>query len=208
MSRAVELESLDGVVLRGELRPGGPYWALLVHDRGCDLDSLSPLADALEREQFSVLSVDLRGHGLSEGSWAPEGGARDVAAALAWMRAEGAAQIFAVAAGEAARPLLASAGPGGPAAAVLLGPRLDPDGELELVRRFTGPRLFLTGFGDPEEEARTRKLFDACIGPRLLVQLPTSERGHGLLHGPCAAQALSHSVGYLAQNRIDIEHAA
>jgi pimeloyl-ACP methyl ester carboxylesterase len=206
MNEPVEITAADGVTLRGEVHRGSPYWAILVHDHGADLESLGPLASALAREEFSVLGIDLRGHGLSDGVWDEEGSVLDLAAAIAWARQEGAGQVFAVAAGESATALFEAAGPGLVAAAVLLGPRASPGCTTERIRRWSGPRLFVVGSNDVEGESSARGIFDVCIGPRLFVQLPTDARVHDLLIGEHASQALSHAVGYLAQNRSDIQN--
>src|SRR5579871_4101559 len=78
MIEVVEFTAADGVALRGELHPGDQHWAILVHDRDADLDSLAPLAAELAQNGFTVLAFDQRGHGLSDGTWTHEGATLDV----------------------------------------------------------------------------------------------------------------------------------
>lgn len=208
MPEPVELRTDDGVILRGELRRNGPYWAVLVHDYDSDLESLAPLAEALAREEFTVLSVDLRGHGLSDGDPDEEASVVDVAAAVDWCRGEGAGQVFVAAAGRGAAGVLGAPVDSPIAAAVLLGPNVPPGWSGDRIRDWTGPKLFVVGTEDVEAERAARSAFDVCIGPRIFIQLPTSRRGHHLLSGECAVQALSKSVGYLTQHRSDLGRAA
>ena len=66
----VQLKSEDGVALvatyfapKEDHAPG----ALLVHDAGADRAQMADIAQALNKQGFGVLSLDLRGHGESKG---------------------------------------------------------------------------------------------------------------------------------------------
>ena len=208
MNEPVEITAADGVTLRGEVHRGSPYWAILVHDRGADLESLRPLASRARAR--GVLGARDRppgprplGRGLGRRGLGARRGGRDLVGAPRRCRTG----LCRSRRRKRLCPLRA-AGPGLVAAAVLLGPRPTPGCTTELIRRWCGPRLFVVGSNDVEGEAGARRIFDACVGPRLFVQLPTDARVHDLLIGEHASQALSHAVGYLAQNRSDIEHAA
>ena len=62
---AIALES--GTVLRGhEFSVDGPT-VVFVHDIGADLDAWVPLTSRTAKEGFRVVSIELRGHGLSDG---------------------------------------------------------------------------------------------------------------------------------------------
>jgi pimeloyl-ACP methyl ester carboxylesterase len=208
MAEPIELLAEDGVRIAAEVERAGRYYVVLVHDLGADLDSLAPLASGLSRDSFSVVGFDFRGHGLSDGSWDAAKARLDVRAAAAWARSDGAGQVFAVGAGTGACALLDAASAGLIDAAVLLGPAAGPGCEAGRARRWVGPKLFIAGSADPEGLAAARRVFDSCIGPRLFVQLPTPARAHALLTSACAAQALSHAVGYLAQNRVQLDPVA
>ncbi|MYD03389.1 MAG: alpha/beta fold hydrolase [Acidimicrobiia bacterium] len=57
----------DGLVLRGhEWSRDGPA-VLFLHDLGDDLDVWGSVTDGLAQQGFRVISVELRGHGLSDG---------------------------------------------------------------------------------------------------------------------------------------------
>ncbi len=73
-AEAVQATTADGVTLRGELVRGGDVWICLVHDVGEDIDAWRPLRPGLARKGWSVLALDLRGHGGSDGEWTDESG--------------------------------------------------------------------------------------------------------------------------------------
>src|SRR4051812_23079670 len=97
---AVELESTDGVVLRGERWWGSNEWCVLMHDVGEDIDAWRPLQGYLAEQGRSAVAVDLRGHGGSDD--APEDIEADLDAAVRFARENGAAAVCVVAAGAAA----------------------------------------------------------------------------------------------------------
>jgi hypothetical protein len=63
------------------------------------------------------------------------------------------------------------------------------------------PKLVIVGSQDEAAFERSRELLALCIGPRLVVELPTAAQSHALLDGACATQALEHSLTYLAHHR-------
>jgi uncharacterized protein len=83
----------DGLSLRGWLAPGDPERPafVLVHGLGDSLESQAGTGEALHRRGHSVMLVDLRGHGASEGRYTTLGGREreDARAALAELRQRG-----------------------------------------------------------------------------------------------------------------------
>lgn len=71
-----------GLVLRGHEWPADGPAVVFVHDFGDDLDAWGPLTARLARLGFRVISLELRGHGLSGGEPAPAALRGDLAAAL------------------------------------------------------------------------------------------------------------------------------
>lgn len=88
--------AVDGLRLRYWLRRGGPdrAAALVVHGVGDTLESYVDRAEGLYRRGHTVLLLDLRGHGGSEGSHMTLGGLEreDVRAAMDRLRSEGLAR--------------------------------------------------------------------------------------------------------------------
>jgi pimeloyl-ACP methyl ester carboxylesterase len=174
----VELVTADGIVLRGLARGDEEAWVVLVHDEGGDLDSLAPLVAGFADAAFATLSLDLRGHGASDGEPDLRRARIDVEAALDHVRA---AEVFLVAAGAACEGALTAQREIG--ATVLLSPRVREDAP---VRERTEPKLLLAESGDPHVHELAARL----IGPRLVVELRESP-----------SQTISQTVGFVTQNR-------
>ncbi len=85
----VRFPSADGLTLAGWLVPGRPDGRAIVlcHDLGESKASVINLATPLHREGFTVLAIDFRGHGGSEGESSTLGAAekRDVIGALDYL---------------------------------------------------------------------------------------------------------------------------
>lgn len=92
----VRLRSADGLALRAALRPGDKARPAFViaHGLGDTLESFLDIGGAFATRGHSVLVVDLRGHGGSEGRHTTLGGLeqRDVTAGLEHLRAAGLAR--------------------------------------------------------------------------------------------------------------------
>ena len=65
----VRIEASDGVALAGYVLAGEPDrpWVVLCHDLGSNTGELMPLGLAVQEAGFSVLLIDLRAHGASDG---------------------------------------------------------------------------------------------------------------------------------------------
>jgi alpha-beta hydrolase superfamily lysophospholipase len=191
-----------GVELWGELL-ARPSTVLLVHDAGRDLDAWSPLPELLAERGFGSFAFDLRGCGLSDGRPGGRGFAADVVAAAGHARSAGAREVFAVGAGSGADAVLRAAPDAGLSAVVLISPSCAGPRALRraALRCATVPKLVIVGSQDEAAFERSRELLALCIGPRLVVELPTAAQSHALLDGACATQALEHSLTYLAHHR-------
>jgi pimeloyl-ACP methyl ester carboxylesterase len=94
----------DGLNLRGQLWPSGADWVVLLHDAGEeeDLDGWRPLVPYRLGADLSVLAVDLRGHGASDGEWTDAAAVADVASILRFARGHDAGCVVVVGAGASA----------------------------------------------------------------------------------------------------------
>lgn len=59
--------TVDGEDAYADLHEGGEQGAILIHGLASSRDALGPLPSRLAKEGFTVLNVDLRGHGQSQG---------------------------------------------------------------------------------------------------------------------------------------------
>jgi pimeloyl-ACP methyl ester carboxylesterase len=205
---AVEIVGGAGTILRGQLWAGTGTWVVLLHEPGDDrdLDHWLPLAPFLAAREWSVLAVDLRGHGVSDGDWDPGLASDDLAAVIDFARSAGATFVAVAGAGESAVTILQSAVVTRPDAMILLSPALEPEADLTGLRGAGEPKLFVAGGGDAGAWAVTQRLRKVAIGWGMLLSLPTTEQGTALLAGAAASQLREHIIGFLAEQRFLAGH--
>lgn len=209
---AVHATTADGITLRGELVRGGAVWLCLVHDVGEDIDAWRPLRPGLARRGWSVLGLDFRGHGGSDGEWDASWGELDVDLAVTLARRLGARHVCVVAAGYGCLAALRAVERALPEPSfelldslALLSPG-PLDGADPLGLRGQGlPKLFLHGAKDPLA-ADAEALRRASIGWTVGVTFATESRGTALaaewpihvvdkLHGFLKEQAVLPGMG-------------
>jgi pimeloyl-ACP methyl ester carboxylesterase len=183
----IQATGADGLTLRGEIVRGDERWVVLVHDAGEDIDAWRALRPSFAARGWTVLALDLRGHGGSEGEWNAGDATSDVDLAVRLARRLGARHVSVTAAGlgaivtlGAVRHALADPSRALPDSLVLLSPGpLDATDPMDL--RGDGlPKLVFFGAKDPlrgDAEALTR----ASIGWTVAVSIATEARGTGLL---------------------------
>lgn len=197
MIEPVEIRARDGVVLRGELRRAGADWAILVHDRGEDLDAWARLPAVLADDGLSVLAFDLRGHGGSEGEADGSREGDDLEDVVRFVRALGAERVFLGAAGASAGAALAV---GADTAAALFA--LAPAGLAEEVADAPSlPKLMIVPAGDPRQEEEASALQRRLCGWALVVRVPVSEPGLALLRSSWLTNVQDYIVRFLCEAR-------
>jgi pimeloyl-ACP methyl ester carboxylesterase len=209
---AIQATTADGVTLRGELVRGGDTWLCLTHDAGEDIDAWQPVRARLAKHGWTLLALDLRGHGGSDGEWPATRAELDVDLAVTLARRLGARHVCVVGAGaggvlalRAAERALGNESFDLLDSLVLLSPGPlhgeDPQG----LRGRSIPKLFVHGALDPlapDSEALRR----ASIGWTVGVTFATEARGTALasewpaqvvdkLHGFLKEQAALRGVG-------------
>jgi pimeloyl-ACP methyl ester carboxylesterase len=197
----VELPTPDGLVLRGECWRGGPDWLLLFHDAGRDLEAWRPLIGVAELRGWSVLALDLRGHGGSDDPWDADLCVSDIVLAVAEARHRGARALCVVGAGEGAIAALRAAGESQLDALVLLSPGPVPDEHASALRAPEVSELIVYGSHSEPDDASAKRIADLSIGPALRVGLPASAHGTDLLVGPLAQQAIEHVAAFWDEQR-------
>jgi pimeloyl-ACP methyl ester carboxylesterase len=193
MIEAVEVETSGGLVLRGELRRRGPDWVVLVHDAGADLDAWRPLAGPLAAEGMSVLALDLRGHGGSDGEPSASTVGDDTRTAIGCARASGAASVVVGAAGSSSAGALAAAEAGACLAFFALAPvGAVPDASL--------PRLAVVGSRDPEQEKLGSALVQGA-GWSVVVRVPLASAGCRILESSWSSNVRDYVLAFLRDQR-------
>jgi pimeloyl-ACP methyl ester carboxylesterase len=121
---------------------------LMLHEPGADLDNLRWLADRLVAAGVSVLSIDLPGHGLSDGDrFVPAHGQAAVRAALGDLVCREESAVAVLAQGQTAGLLLQTEVAVAPVAAVLLDPRPFGGDERMVASWHQVPKLALVPSG-------------------------------------------------------------
>jgi pimeloyl-ACP methyl ester carboxylesterase len=185
---AVELETRDGVVLRGEARIASGDWLVLVHAPGRDLDMWTRLVGELN-EGVSALAVDLRGCGGSDGEAAAEPRCEDVEAMLAFARSRGAELVVVVAAGESCPAALDAATRSTADGVMLLGPGRSP-GDPGITPRF------IVAADHDQQQVRTAEALGEAPGWSLVAKVPVAENGAELVDGSWGTNVRAYINGF------------
>jgi pimeloyl-ACP methyl ester carboxylesterase len=206
-ARATHATTADGVTLRGEVVPGDSTWLVLVHDVGEDIDVWHTLRAGLAPRGWTILALDLRGHGGSEGEWLPDRAELDVDLGIVLARRNGATHVAVVAAGRSAITALRAVERALPEPAfdlpdslVLLSPGPLDGADPRTLRGEGIAKLFVVGGRDEAADDVTR-LREASIGWTIGVTVGTAERGAALASGDTAAAVIDKIGGFLNEQR-------
>jgi pimeloyl-ACP methyl ester carboxylesterase len=193
--RAVSFTTEDGVTLGGHVFGSGQAGVILAHMYPADQTSWYPTAQRLAQAGYLVLTFDFRGYGESGGSKQIDLIDRDVTAAIAQIRKEGAAAV-----------VLAGASMGG-TASLIAGDRAQSLSSIRLagiatlsapvefqglsaaaaVPRIIVPLLFIAAEKDAGA-AGAQQLEQLSSGKGDLQIVPGSDHGTNLLSGVQAAK--------------------
>lgn len=203
---ALQATTADGVSLRGEIVPGDETWVVLVHDAGGDIDDWRPIRAGLARMGWTVLALDLRGHGGSDGEWSAERGHLDVDLGITLARRSDARHVSLVCAGLAGVLALRAVERAWdepsfelPDSLVLISPG-PLDGADPMTLRGRGlSRLFVVGAADPHADD-AEALQRASIGWNVTVSFPTAARGAALV-AERPVNVLDKVVAFLKEQR-------
>lgn len=198
--QAIELTTADGVSLRGQRWQGQGDWVILLHDNGLDLDCWLPLIPHLRRHNYTVLALDLPGHGASEGEWDERALQHDAEAAIHYAQANGADRLFAVAAGHSASALLLENCARHLKAMVLLSPAVCSDAPPDDLRGAGVPKLLVIGSKSAAEDS-VKSIRNRAIGWQMTVRFPTDQQGTALLAGAWSRHTQEHIIAFLAEQR-------
>jgi pimeloyl-ACP methyl ester carboxylesterase len=202
-ARPVELALQNGLVLRGQQWGDGPDWIILLHDIGedRDLDDWRPLLPVIMSGERTLLTLDLPGHGASDGVSDITVLCTIIDEILAFARSRNAAWIAVAGAGRTAAVALEAAGQTPIDALLLISPEIGP-GRAEELRGRGEPKLFAVGSRIESLNTAAREARNRSIGWAMLVSLPTEAQGTSLLGGPYSSQLTERIVAFLAEQRV------
>lgn len=100
--QALKATTADGITLRGEIVRGNTTFVVCIHDVGEDIDAWKLIRGELAKQGWTILALDLRGHGGSDGEWTGERGELDAGVAVTVARRLGAQHVAVVASGKGA----------------------------------------------------------------------------------------------------------
>jgi hypothetical protein len=197
----IELTASDGVLLRGQRWTGGDVWVILFHDVGRDLDCWQPIVLPLLEHGYSALTLDLRGHGASDGEWNIASVSDDLETALVYARDHGANKIAFIGAGESALPALLDACSSQMFAIVVLSP--GPLGSFtpDALRGGSVPKFFVVGSFANTAVNAVEQIHSRATGWLVVMRLPTAEQGNALLGAPWGLHVQEQVVAFLEEHR-------
>ncbi len=169
-----------GLVLRGhEWSRDGPA-VVFVHDLGDDLDAWGSLTGAVAAQGFRVISLELRGHGLSDGD--PEPGAlkEDMTAMLGEITSSF-GPVALVSYGSVTETLLFLDGGCGAPVQVMISPLPQASGEIDWRTTRPAMRLLLRGSLNREVNEQAGRIYPRMRGQKLDVTGASGESGPALL---------------------------
>jgi pimeloyl-ACP methyl ester carboxylesterase len=168
---------------------------VLVHDIGdeCDLDDWADVLEILNEYGYTVIAMDLPGHGLSDGVYLDQSGAEALDLAL-WYAKERTGHTAALVIAGRAIGLMRQlpAGPPDIRALVVLSP---PDGaSVEGVY----PKLVFVGATDEGARVAADRFLRESRGWTLVSSFGTSAQGHQLLKSPHGKTIIRQLLAFLA----------
>lgn len=198
-----ECQAVDGVTLRGLKWDGDSGWLLLVHDsdEDSDLDGWRPLVPGLMATDWSVLAIDLHGHGASDGNSDERSIAIDLDAWAAYVRVNGAEWIAVISTGRSATEVLEWASTTALGALVLLSPQGLDEKPGRNLRGAGEAKLFAVGSFDEVLGGQVSQARNRSIGWAMVVGVPTTRQGIALLTGELAPHVKERIVAFLREQR-------
>jgi pimeloyl-ACP methyl ester carboxylesterase len=194
--QTVVFNTEDGLRLVGTLYGAGrPTAVILSHMYPTDQTSWTPLAELLAEHGYTALAYDFRGYGVSGGDRRVAEIDRDLQAAVAFVRSQGATKIVLVGASMGGTATIKVAAKEQPAAIVVISTPDNFQGlsvSPEEVRAIAAPKLFIGSEGDGATKP-TLVMFEQATEPKEKQVYPGS--GHGTFifdteHGPDMTQRI------------------
>ncbi|HDH03623.1 MAG TPA: alpha/beta hydrolase [Actinobacteria bacterium] len=176
----VAIRLSNDVTLRGyEWSVDGPP-VVFVHDLGDDLDAWGPVTSKVAHSGFRVISLELRGHGLSDGEPDRTKVREDVRLMLDEI-VPSFGPVGLVSYGAASEVLLSLDGQDGAPVQVIISPQqLEPDG-IDWATSKQAMRVIVGGSLDEPTHEYLKAIYPKMLGEKLWVSVATAKHGPALL---------------------------
>ena len=177
----VAIRLSNDLTLRGhEWSIDGPP-VVFVHDLGDDLDTWGQVTSRVAHSGFRVISLELRGHGLSDGEPDPSTVLEDVRLLLDEI-VPSFGPVGLVSYGSASEALLSlDDGNGAPVQVIVSPQRLEPNG-IDWATSKRAMRLIVGGSLDEHAHEYLKAIYPKMLGEKLWVSVATTEHGPALLN--------------------------
>lgn len=184
----------DGLVLRGHEWPVDGPAVVFLHDHGDDLDAWGPITAGVASHGFRVISVELRGHGLSDGDADPGLLAQDLPALLRETAASF-GPVALVTYGRVTEAMLFVNEDQGAPVQVMISPLPEARREIDWRTTRSAMRLVIKGALNDEVERQVDFIYPRMRGPKLQVSGASDAAGPPLLEDQ--PQLFEHLVTFL-----------
>ena len=183
-----------GLVLRGHEWPVDGPAVVFLHDHGDDLDAWGPVTAGVASHGFRVISVELRGHGLSDGDADPGLVGQDLPALLGETAASF-GPVALVAYGRVTEAMLFVNADHGAPVQVMISPMPAAPREIDWRTTRSAMRLVIKGALNEEVERQVDFIYPRMMGPKLQVSGASDATGPRLLEDQ--PQLFEHLVTFL-----------
>lgn len=192
----------DPIVLDGRVFGDGPTGVILAHMRPANQTSWFPFATRLaETGDYTVLTFDFRGHGVSTGEKEFDRVDTDLQAAYDFMRDDlGLERIFLVGAsmGGMAALLVAQRNPTAGVISISSPALYQQIDALENIAEITSPKLFISSEDDLNAARSQEQFWANAVDPKEQVLYPGKAHGTDLFGAPDATRFEQALLDFLA----------
>ena len=172
--------------------------AILCHGQSWDATGWRDIAPLFVARDVPALALNFRGYDGSSGKTTPESTVADLAAAKAWLKAEGAKEIALVGASMGGHAVLASSFERDVECVVSVSAPVEAVDDT-LSRRVTGRKLFICADQDSMGAApHVLRTFDICDTPKTLLMFGAKEHSIGMFHAPYGREVIAAILDFVA----------
>lgn len=200
--KSIELSS-DGETLRADLYGSLPAAraVILCHGQSWDASGWKDIAPQFVERGVPALAINFRGYAGSTGKTGEWTTVTDLAAAKAWLRQAGAAEISLVGASMGGHAVLGSSFERDVESVVSISAPVVPVADA-LSKKVSGRKLFVCANEDDNGAApHVLRAFDVCDRPKTLLMFGATEHSIGMFHAPYGREVVAAMLDFVAGRR-------